>query len=136
MDNKYKTKYLREYIDIVKELDDLKEYYRNRTYNIQAQVLTDMPRTQISSGDVIGAKIVKLESVEEAIEKRLCKLNGELVKRVNIIDNIKESELRRIMDLRYIQGIKWENICVELSYSWRHLHRLHSMALEQVNIES
>ena len=33
---------------------------------------------------------------------------------------------------RCIDGAKWEDICVILSYSWRQVHRAHSAALQKL----
>ena len=37
-----------------------------------------------------------------------------------------------LISLRYIQGEKWENICVKMGYEWRQVHRIHAQALKQI----
>jgi len=39
---------------------------------------------------------------------------------------------RQLLRYRYIDGLRWEDICVKMSYSWRQIHRLHRDALEEV----
>lgn len=39
---------------------------------------------------------------------------------------------RQLLRYRYIDGLRWEDICVTMSYSWRQVHRLHRDALEEV----
>ena len=34
-----------------------------------------------------------------------------------------------LMRLRYIQGLKWEVICVKMNYEWTHIHRIHGRIL-------
>lgn len=45
------------------------------------------------------------------------------------IENL-EPTARMLMRYRYIDGRKWEEICLLMSYSWRQVHRLHAAALE------
>lgn len=47
------------------------------------------------------------------------------------IDSL-EPTLRCLLRYKYIQGMTWEEICVEMDYSWRQIHRLHSKALEML----
>lgn len=39
---------------------------------------------------------------------------------------------RALVRLYYIQGKTWEEVCVEMSYSWRQIHRIHSDVLKKL----
>lgn len=39
---------------------------------------------------------------------------------------------RTLVRLYYIKGKTWEEVCVEMSYSWRQVHRIHAKALEKL----
>lgn len=39
---------------------------------------------------------------------------------------------RTLIRLHYIEGKTWEVVCVEMSYSWRQVHRIHSATLEKL----
>ena len=45
---------------------------------------------------------------------------------------LERPELRRLMKLRYIHGLKWEKICDIMLYSPSQIHRLHRAALSQL----
>ena len=45
------------------------------------------------------------------------------------IDTLPPTE-RVLLRLRYIHGLSWEEVCVDMSYSWRQVHRIHAKALE------
>lgn len=50
---------------------------------------------------------------------------------------IEAMEVEREKDLltyRYLRGMKWEDICTKMKYSWRKIHYLHSDALEHFQI--
>ena len=40
-------------------------------------------------------------------------------------------ECREELNLRYINALPWEQIAVELGYSWRQVHRLHKKAIAE-----
>lgn len=51
-----------------------------------------------------------------------------LIKRIHAIEN---PDHEFILELRYINGLTWEEIADEMGYSVRHVHRLHEKALEE-----
>lgn len=50
----------------------------------------------------------------------------------NAIEKVDDDRMRILMRSRYIQGKTWEQICVQLNYSWRQIHYLHSKALKKI----
>lgn len=37
---------------------------------------------------------------------------------------------RKVLRLRYIKGLKWDDVATEMGYGWTQVHRLHSAALK------
>ena len=37
-----------------------------------------------------------------------------------------------VVRLYYFEGMRWERVCIEINYSWRQVHRLHSSALKKM----
>lgn len=72
------------------------------------------------------AKIVDLENTLRADKKRLVEAIAEIKQLISLVD---EPLLNRILAKRYLQYEKWEEIAVDLRYSWKQIHRLHSKAL-------
>lgn len=61
--------------------------------------------------------------------------NGLWLKRkeiIDVIDHVENVDYQELLRLRYINNRKWENIAVELNKSWRHTHRMHRHALQEV----
>ena len=50
------------------------------------------------------------------------------------IEQLENEEEKNILFSRYIQGKKWESICVKLSVSWRQVHYIHKKALENYKL--
>lgn len=77
---------------------------------------------------------VKLdELIQELKEERL-----EKVKRLSDIEksirDLKSEDAQTIMQLRYIDGLKWEEVCVAINYEWAQMHRIHARALREIKI--
>lgn len=60
----------------------------------------------------------------ERLEKARC--YQKIEKQIRQMENEDEQEVLR---LRYITGLKWEEVAARMSYSWKHIHRIHSSAL-------
>ena len=43
-----------------------------------------------------------------------------------------EPTARMLLRYRYIDGLKWEEVCCRMNYSWRQVHRLHGDALSKL----
>ena len=134
-ENRLKMQYLMRYIDskrraraILNEIHDLKDLATKITVTFN-----DMPGGG-GNTDKIGAivaNIVDLQS-ELAVQVKTMKAEQEIVQAV--IDAVDDPDLRQLLILRYINGLTWEKIAVDMNYSWRHTFRLHGAALAAVKI--
>lgn len=131
MPNKDKIKYLKRYINLDREIDrKLEEIARLRSKLTRiTQVLTAEPQ---GGGSIYGkteeiiAKIVDLEREIDADIDRLISIRDNIKAVIEAVENDRE---RLLLQYRYLDGWTFENIAVEMNYSWRQIHRLHSQAL-------
>lgn len=63
--------------------------------------------------------------------QKVAELEDAMVKIEAAIETLGNRE-RTIIRLHYIEGKTWEVVCVEMSYSWRQVHRFHAKALEKL----
>lgn len=63
--------------------------------------------------------------VADLVRQRTCALQAVTA----IIDQIAEERLRVLLFRRYRDFHTWGQICEDMQYSWRHVHRLHVKAL-------
>lgn len=61
-------------------------------------------------------RVMVFQRVQQAIEE---------------MDNEREKTL---LTYRYLRGMKWERICIEMDYKWRQVHRIHSSALKNIKM--
>ena len=86
-----------------------------------------MPKgnSQSDLSDYIAILDEQIEFLKvERLEKARC--YQKIEKQIRQMGNEDEQEVLR---LRYITGLKWEEVAARMSYSWKHIHRIHSSAL-------
>ena len=115
----------------IKQLKERIEYLEEKKTSIKSQVITDMPTGNGEGTDILSL-IVDIEECKEDLVKKEKQLIATMTKIEHTIDNVENSLDRCILRARYIECKAWEQICVELSYSWRQIHRLHSNILKKI----
>lgn len=48
---------------------------------------------------------------------------------LTLIQKAETEEYKRLLELRYIKNLKWEEIALEMNYNYKYIHKLHSKAL-------
>lgn len=95
------------------------------------QALDGMPHGH-GGGDAMAGIVAELVKMEEKYKAKLHRLNASLAEVEDMIDSLEDPVERRLMRCRYIEGLIWEEICVEMGYSWRQTHRIHGGALDKL----
>lgn len=135
MKNKEKVKKLKQFMNIKKELEEislLKEKIRCAMIDIKSPTLTDMPKSQgRNNRDKCLDYLIKLDELEDKQDNLL----RAFVEIECIIQNLENSYQRRLIRLRYIDCLSFEEIAVRMNYSWRTIHRMHSNALNSITLE-
>lgn len=97
--------------------------------------LSNMPKpkgTEIEDKTAeIVAKILDLNNEINYDILRLLSLKGEIE---TAIGNVENHTYRLLLTMRYIDFKKWEQIAVEMNYSWQNIHILHKKALNSIKI--
>lgn len=64
--------------------------------------------------------------------RRYCRLRAEIKKAISAVPDAK---LRTLLSKRYVQGLKWEQIAVDMNHDYSYVvHNLHSKALHFVKV--
>lgn len=82
----------------------------------------------------LDAKIDKKDDLLALYAEKCRQMDAELLEIEHAIE-VLDPRARTLIRLHYIQGLTWENVCVEMGYSWRQIHRIHSKALEALKNE-
>lgn len=100
-------------------------------YSPKPQQLTGMPSAPSPSGGATEAMVARHAELVERYQAKLAELTEELHAIEDAIAQLDSTE-RALLRWRYIEGLKWEEVCVCLSYSWQQTHRIHSRALRRL----
>lgn len=129
---------LREYKDKQQERRDIKhelEELEAKLYGLRAQQLTGMPHAQAPDSAALEDLIDRMTELKALYTETLAELYAELLPIARAIHRLEVTE-RRLIRLRYIRGLTWEQVAVEMNYSWRQVHRIHSSALKHLAQET
>lgn len=134
-------------------MDDLKsvKHFLRTAYDAQQKIEADKALLERVRAQAEGAQCVQYDKINvsggrcetPALERaalHIVQLEADLAADIerwteavravrDVIDGIAAPCLRAVLEHRYLRMQSWEQIAVDMSYSWRHLHRLHGMAL-------
>ena len=124
---------LKEFKSIKIEVEQLKDkivYLEELKTSVRSQVISGMPGGGQKMD--IPTLLAKIEESQQELLQKQNSLVDKLMEIENCIEKLDSSTERCILRLRYIDCKPWEEICVDMSYSWRHIHRLHSKILDKI----
>lgn len=98
-------------------------------YGPKAQRLDGMTRNPSRVSQTVENTAIKQEELLKVYIAKVAELSDALVEIERAIETLEPRE-RTLIRLHYAQGLTWEEVCIEMSYSWRQVHRIHANALE------
>lgn len=122
---------LKKFRSIQAEIEQLKENIarlENQIKSAPVKEITDMPHAQIDDFDKIGTVIAKADELRNILHEKLTELlqlQIDIERSIYTLDPIERTLIR----YRYIYGLKWEEICMKMMYSWNVVHSIHRKAL-------
>ena len=129
-ENEQKKEYLKSYRRAIKrEQDILDEIQRLRLDKMFPSVVNDGMPHGSSHSDLSDYAAILDEQIDFLKEERLekAKYYKKIERQISQMENEDEQEVLR---LRYILGMKWEEVAVKMGDSWKQTHRIHSSALK------
>lgn len=130
---------LRRYREVKREarqIRDQLEEIESRLYSPKGQLLTGMPSAPSpGGGTVTEALIDRHAQLLQMYQEQLARLEEEQLAIEKAIAGLEDPTARRLMRYRYLDGLKWEEICVLINYEWSRTHDIHGMALQQLRNE-
>lgn len=133
--NEQKKRYLSQYRDADHKYRLLLEQERGLRLEIEGAKsieYSDMPKGNGQTD--LSAVIVKLDELLIKIKKKKIEMLNIRLDIESHIADMTDGLQGRVLYLRYICLMSWEDICVEIKYSWRQTHYLHSKALSNLKI--
>lgn len=94
------------------------------------QNMDGMPKAP-GAGDSLAnlvAERIDLETKYKGLLLQLVRAQADIE---NLIDGLEPTE-RTLARFRYLDGHTWEQVCLDMSYSWRQVHRIHGRLLDKL----
>lgn len=126
----------------IEQTQDKIEEIEGRLYAPKAQQLTGMPAAPSRKGSALEDIVAGCE--EELLDQRSryqqllehymelgAKLAAQQLAIEKAIEALEPIE-RTLLRCHYLEGMRWEDVCVQIGYSWRQTHRLHAEALKKL----
>ncbi len=124
---------LRQYRSIELEIEKLEEERARIIARLQQPPPSDgLPKGKGGTGDPVGNAAARLADLQTVLNERIDALI-DLRLAIEAALFALPADERLLMRYRYIDGMRWEQIAVELNYSYRHTTRLHGMILQKMS---
>ena len=125
---------IRNYRNIKKEQEQLKarlEELETALYYPKIPHLSDMPGGGRPEGNNMEALAIHHIELQELYTAKLAQLRAEQLEIEKAIEGLPRLD-RMLLGYRYLDGLKWEEVCVKMGYSWSQTHEYHSKALQKL----
>ena len=94
------------------------------------QNMDGMPKAP-GAGDSLANLVAERIDLEARYREKLLQLERAQADIENLIDGLEPVE-RMLARFRYLDGHTWEQVCLDMSYSWRQVHRIHGRLLDKL----
>lgn len=88
------------------------------------------PRYDSSTGEI--NRLIQVIDLEQQLKDEIAAMGARWKEIHNTIEAVEDKDERLVLRYRYIQGLDWDYIAVELNYSRRQVIRIHGEALEHL----
>ena len=114
----------------INQLNEQKELLKQLKTSIKSQIITDLPKGG-GTAKLLEDIMIEIESVIVAIARKSLELAIQMLKIENSIENLEPNE-RKLIRCKYLKGMSYTKMEREMSYSARHLRRMHAEILEKI----
>ena len=124
---------LRNYASLKEEREQLRrqlDELEATLYYPKIQRLNGMPSSP-SKENTLELMVARHVELQERYEAKIAEMTKEMLLIEAAIDAL-EPTARMLLRYRYLDGLKWEEVCVRMNYSWMQTHRIHANALNQL----
>ena len=124
---------LQQYRQLQRELRQIQDRImevESAMYSPRNQRLTGMPSAH-SAENVMEKLVDKHRELEAMYQEKLMTITEELLAIEKAIAAL-DPTLRLLLRYRYVDGYRWEDICVRMNYSYQGVHKVHRKALKRI----
>lgn len=116
---------------LIDQATERAERIRARLESGRMSNLTGMPRGGASDWTDTANALIELERRVNARVRDMCRLKRLAM---DAIDQVEEARLAEVLELYYIDGLRWEDVAKRMGLDQRWVYRLHGRALMMVKV--
>lgn len=132
-ENEQKIRYLSRYRRLNQRIDRLlEEQSRWREMALKITPVLSQTPGGGESGSPIERPMDKVLEIDEEIKREIDELQTVRKEIRAALNQLEDENLKLLMEYRYIDGLTWEQIAVEMHYSYMQICRLHGKALQTI----
>lgn len=119
--------YLRQYRDTLERSKEITDHLSE--LKAEAERLKDHEGQSIQLDEAVAKYVDACDEAAYSLET-LAQIREEITA---TIDKIKSEKIRTLLRYRYIHGMTWEKIAVEMNYTWRRVYQVHGDAINVID---
>lgn len=126
---------LRDYRDLILEARQVAKQLQAMEatlYGPSSPRLDGMPRSSSAGASAVERAAERHAALLDRYRERQAELSEAVLEIETAINSLPTKE-RTLCRYYYIQGLTWEQVCVEMNYSWSQVHRIHAKALRLIS---
>lgn len=108
------------------------QHYRDMEYSITATI-KDTPSFGSTPTSKVENCTISIMAIEEDIQKEIEEIKKGRLLVQEAIDLVDDHDLKSVLEARYINEMRWEEIAAALFFSYRWTLRLHGKALKYIS---
>lgn len=114
---------------LLEHLEDLKA--QAITVGSSGNLQTDRVQSSLNTKDKLGDIVAKIGDLEAEINKEIDIYVDEKHRAIKLVASMDNPIYIQVLNLRYLNNKSFEEIAVNIGFSWRHTIRLHGYALQE-----
>lgn len=93
-------------------------------------------QVKVKGGKKTGSKLERaVEELDKWENEILDDIHALVLTKMEVertIEKLVKPQEREVLELHYLQGLRWEEVCVKMHYSWRYTMKIHARALRNL----
>ena len=137
MTNKQKIEILKEYRELLHELDLLMESYLVLRAKLISAKIPQLKQDviQCSMSDKQSEDLAEMVDLEQMIMTRRLDIINAKKTTISMINTVDNPDMREILIMRYLQLYSWDDIINLVDSSWARVFKLHNLAIENISVK-
>ena len=125
---------LRNYQDLKREYEQLRQQLEEieaKLYYPKIHQLTDIPGAGQKHGNPQEVLTIRYIELQECYRAKMEELAAKQLAVESAFEGL-DPDKRMLMRYRYIDGLKWDEVCARMNYGWTQIHYHHGEALKRL----